>query len=347
MLTTLLEDGGKELNKIYSLIQHWVDSKFIPDAVIQVQLGDSIIGQRAFGNASIDTLFDVASLTKVTATLPSLLLLEQRSKLSFNDKLVTYIPEFAHPEVTILQCLQHTTGLPGSLPYPQNRYSTKDVWQEIFAQPLLSKPGEEIRYSDIGMILAGLVAERVSNESLSTFAKRNIFQPLGMKHTQFLPDKKHYSSIAPTEWDEVKQRYLQGEVHDEISFRLGGVSGSAGLFSTASDLSIYAQAWLYPDRYPMLTPQSIKQCISSPISSRGLGWQVQDFTSSPLSCGLMWPKGSFGHTGFTGSSLWIEPTLNLSVVFLTNAVHYGRNSVIMELRKVLHESIYETIKKEY
>lgn len=335
------------MNKVYSLIQHWIESKLIPDAVIQIQLGDSVIGERAFGNATIDTLFDIASLTKVTATLPSLLLLEQASKLSLNDKLVTYITELAHSEVRISQCLQHTTGLPGSLPYPQNRYSSKDVWQEIFAQPLQSKPGEETRYSDIGMILAGLAVERVSNDSLSSFARRNIFEPLGMKNTQFLPDKQQFSSIAPTEWDEERQQYLQGEVHDEISFRLGGVSGSAGLFSNAADLSIYAQAWLYPDRYPLLSSQSIKQCISSPIASRGLGWQVQDFTSSQLACGLIWPKGSFGHTGFTGTSLWIDPTLKLSVVFLTNAVHYGRNSTIIELRKILHEFIYETIKKDY
>ena len=332
-----------KVNHIYSLIQHWVDSRLIPDAVIQIHLGDSVVGQKAFGQASMDTLFDVASLTKVTATLPSLLLLQQAAKLSLNDKLATYIPQFPHSEVTISHCLQHTTGLPGSLPYPQNRYSKEDVWQELFAQPLISSPGEETRYSDIGMMLAGLVVEKVSNESLSTFAQTHIYQPLGMKHTQFLPDKQQFSTIAPTEWDEQGQRYLQGEVHDEISFRLGGVSGSAGLFSTADDLSIYAQAWLYPDRYPLLSPALIQQCISSPIASRGLGWQVQDFTSTPLACSLTWSKGSFGHTGFTGTSLWIEPSLKLSVVFLTNAVHYGRDNSIIELRKQLHEAIYDTI----
>lgn len=331
------------MENIYALIDEWIESKQLPSAVIQVNLEGKVIGQKAFGDASIDTIFDIASLTKVTATLPALLWLEQSSQISFDDKLSTYLPNFQHKEVTILQCLQHRTGLPGSLPYPQNRYSTKDIWEEIWELPLQSKPGAEMRYSDIGMILAGKVVEIVSQQSLASFARKHVFQPLGMNDTKFLPEEELIPFIASTEWDDQKEQFLKGVVHDEVSFRLGGISGSAGLFSTASDLSMYAQAWLYPEQYSFLTPQTISMCTAEPVESRGLGWQVQDSSGIPLACGPDWPKGSFGHTGFTGTSMWIEPSSKLSVVFLTNAVHYGRNTKMVELRKQLHQEIFHSI----
>lgn len=330
------------MDKIYELIQQWIDDKRIPDAVLQINLEDKVIAQKAFGSAKLHTRFDAASLTKVAATLPSLLLLEQAGKLSLHDTLSTYIPDFQHTEVTLLHCLLHRTGLPGSLPYPQNRYSTNDVWQEIFTQPLIANPGEKMQYSDLGMTLAGLVVEKVAEQSLAVFAAKHIFEPLGMKHTQFNPDKQQLNHIAPTEWDEQRQVYLHGQVHDEICYRLGGVSGSAGLFTTAEDLSLYARAWLNADSSPIFTPQTVKKCITQPVESRGLGWQVQDFTAS-LACGASWPYGSFGHTGFTGTSLWLEPSIKLLVVFLTNAVHYGRSMNIIELRKQLHTAIYNEI----
>ena len=332
------------MQHIYSLIESWVEAKRLPSAVIQVELDGETIALRAFGEATLQTRFDIASLTKVTATLPSILLLEQANEVSLNDTISSFIPQFPHTNVTLLHCLLHRTGLPGSLPYPQNRYSKEDIWHEICSRPLLSQPGDEMRYSDIGMILVGKVIEVVTNQSLSTFADQQVFKPLNMLHTLFTPSEQLHSSIAPTEWDDVTATYLQGHVHDEVSYRLNGISGSAGLFSTANDLSRYASMWLCPETYNLLSKATITKSISQPIDSRGIGWQVQDGTTTQLACGSSWPRGSFGHTGFTGTSLWLEPSSKLSVVFLTNAVHYGRQNHIIELRKILHQEIYNTIK---
>jgi len=331
------------MKKVYRLLEQWVDQKLIPSAVLCINYQDTLIVNHAFGSAHIDTIYDIASLTKVTATLPSILLLMQASKLALDDRLVTHIPTFPHRDITIRHCLQHMTGLPGSLPYPQDRYATKNVWDDIYAQPLISKPGSIVRYSDLGMIWLGKVIENISGQSLSAYAQKHIYTPLNMQDTAFLPQLPEMNGrIAPTEWDDVNKQYLQGAVHDEVSYRLGGVSGSAGLFSTAKDLSNYARAWLYPMDYALFTTDSINQCFKLPIEARGLGWQVQDFTV-PLACGENWPKGSFGHTGFTGTSIWIEPHKKLSVVLLTNAVHYGRQNKIVELRRQLHELIYDEV----
>jgi len=329
------------MKEIHTLIAGWVREGKLPSAVIDIRMSNQLKYQAAFGKAALSTIYDAASLTKVAVALPSIMLLMQRSMLALTDSVQKHIPEFRHPEVTIEHCLRHESGLPGSLPGFKERYTTRDVRAEIFAQELQFTPGSRMLYSDVGMILIGWIVERVSGMSLDQFAKEELWKPLGLKDCCFNPPEAQRQAIAPTEWD--GNRFLQGEVHDETAYRLGGVSGSAGLFATASDLADYAQLWLYPERFGLLSRETIDLCTKHPVHERGICWQVQDLTESTLSCGKSWPLGSFGHTGFTGTSLWIDPSRELTVVFMTNAVHLGRDNVIRELRPVLHDAIFEAI----
>jgi len=328
------------MEKLNRLIEGWVREKQIPSAVLDIQVKNKKRVQAAYGSAFLSTVFDVASLTKVTVTLPAIMLLAQASKLSLRDPVQRYIPEFRHANVTIGHCLQHTSGLPATLPDYRDRFSRKDVKQAIFSQELDFEPGTQVQYSDLGMILAGWIVERLSGKSLEDFAKENIFAPLGLT-CRFNPPDNWKDRIAPTEWDGSK--YIQGEVHDETCYRLGGVSGSAGLFSTAEDLARYARCWLYPERHSFLSRSWVDACMQFPMSGRGLGWQVWDGVEPALSCGAKWTIGSFGHTGFTGTSLWIDPMREIIVVFLTNAVHYGRNNNIKQLRLILHEAVLDAL----
>ncbi|BFH63632.1 serine hydrolase domain-containing protein [Paenibacillus azoreducens] len=327
------------IEKAHQLLESWVAEKKIPGAVVDVRIGDRMKWQAAYGTAALDTIFDVASLTKVAVTLPGIMMLVESSKLSLQDPVQKYIPEFRHGGVTIEHCLKHISGLPAGIPDFEERYSTVDAMQQIFEVDLEAAPGERVNYSDLGFILLGWIISRLTGQSLDSFAQDAIFTPLGMKDSCFNPSQALHKRIAPTEWDGSK--YILGEVHDETSYRLGGAVGSAGLFTTAEDLSEYAGAWLYPEQCSLLTKETVETCITSVFDGRGLGWQVQGSPGVTLSCGPHWPAGSFGHTGYTGTSLWINPVDKMSVVFLTNAVHYGRESlnVFRELRPILHEAV--------
>ncbi|AIQ62846.1 hypothetical protein PSTEL_06730 [Paenibacillus stellifer] len=338
------------------LIEGWVSQGKIPGAVLDIRFGDAWRYSRAYGRlapntssnnesshaidrpAKLSTLFDAASLTKVVATLPAALLLAQQRELRLDDEVSRYIPEFRHGGVTLRHCLQHTSGLPADMPGYLDRYTALDPLQDALAQDLISVPGDRALYSDVGMILLGVVIARVAAQPLDAFVKQNVFEPLGMMDSTFNPPAELRNRIAATEWD--GRRYLQGEVHDEKAYRLGGVSGSAGLFTTAGDLSRYADSWLYPERYNLLDPEWIDEAVSRAIQGRGLGWQVWQQGGDEMACGKLMPEGTYGHTGFTGGSLWLEPKRGLSVVFLTNAVHYGRNNLIRELRPELHNAIF-------
>lgn len=329
------------MDKCDRLIRGWVEKRLIPGAVLDVRRGGVSLYRNAYGSAVMTTVYDVASLTKVIVTLPAVLLLAQASELSLQDPVRKYVPEFRHGGVTLEHCLRHTSGLPASLPGYRERDAARDVRTEILAQDLIGRPGERAIYSDLGMLLAGWVVSAVSGMDLSAFAEERIFRPLGMANSRFRPPPEWKARIAPTEWN--GGSFLLGEVHDETCYRLGGVSGSAGLFSTADDIARYAQAWLYPEANPWLARTWIESSVTNPTEGRGLGWQVQDGRDAALACGPAWPIGSFGHTGFTGTSLWIDPVRQLTVVWLTNAVHYGRDNPIRQLRPLLHEAVLASL----
>ncbi|MBN2982918.1 serine hydrolase domain-containing protein [Cohnella algarum] len=331
-----------------ALIAGWVREKVIPGAVLDVRIGDRFRFAQAYGAYSdnerarevrLDTPFDLASLTKVVATLPTALALVKDGRMALDDPVSLYVDEFRHRQVTIRHLLQHASGLPPDLAGVSRGSDGAEVLRTIWETGLDSAPGSKVAYSDLGMIVLGELIRRVAGESLDQTAKKRVFDPLGMKSTGFGPTLSGLPLRAAAT-ESVNGTYIVGEVHDEKSAALGGVSGSAGLFGTAADLARYAGYWLYPDRSGPLSPELVSECLLHPIQGRGLGWEVvHDRNHMPLGCGSTWTDGSFGHTGFTGTSLWIDPQAELIVVWLTNAVHFGRHTPIRALRRRLHDRI--------
>ncbi|MBY0123330.1 serine hydrolase [Bacillus sp. S/N-304-OC-R1] len=328
-------------------LKQLVGDRHIPGAVLYISKNNRTEFFQSFGSYLDEnnleqpiyknTIFDVASLTKIMATLPSILVLTSRKELHLESSVHSFLPQFTHKNITLKHLLEHSSGLPADLPY-KDRMESRDVMSEIFNTNLGNLPGAQTVYSDLGMILLGKVIEKVSGQSLDLFAKESLFKPWGLSETSYLlPDNKKHLA-ASTEW--YKDRYLQGVVHDEKAYQLGGVSGSAGIFSTAEDIVRYASHWLYPEEQSLIAPELMRMAVQHRMHNRGLGFEVWSGAGEPLSIGSLWPSGSFGHTGFTGTSAWICPQEKLVIVFLTNAVHFGRGTLIRSIRKQLHSLIY-------
>ncbi|TXK83737.1 serine hydrolase [Paenibacillus sp. N3.4] len=334
------------MDKVDRLVEGWLQEGHLPGAVLDITLMNRIRFQKSYGSFSdgimqhpirLDTLFDIASLTKVTATLPAILLLVAQGKVSLDNSVSAYLPAFRHQQVSVRHLLLHASGLPSDLPMRSRKEKRPDIFEETLAQELIFQPGEDMRYSDLGMILLGIIVERVASVPLDRFVKQHIFDPLEMYSTVYNPGPEFQERIAATE--PLDGTFIRGEVHDEKSFQLGGVSGSAGLFATADDLTRYAAWWMKPESKDIVPPLLLREAIGHPVRGRGLGWEVSHDPAFVPSCGISWPTGGFGHTGFTGTSIWVEPNQGISVIFLTNAVHLGRNNKIRELRPILHEAV--------
>ncbi len=286
-----------------------------------------------------NTIFDAASLTKVMATLPSLLLLASKKEVDLNGFVHSFLPEFKYKDITITHLLDHTSGLPADLSY-QDRMQPRDVVTEILKTELDFETSTKTLYSDLGMILLGKIIEKVTDQKLDIFVKENIFIPWGLHDTTYLLPKIKKPLAASTEW--YKGRYIQGDVHDEKAFQLNGISGSAGVFSTAKDIATFSSYWLYPEEQDLIPPTYLRSAIKHRQNNRGMGFEVWSGEGEPLSIGNLWPIGSFGHTGFTGTSLWISPTDELVAILLTNTIHLGRKSNIKNIRMQLHSLIYSS-----
>jgi len=332
-------------------INELVRKKEIPVAVLIVQQHHKRILSRSYGAFTAQdgskqpilshTLFDVASLTKVVATLPATLLLLSRQQMTVDDKVQTYLPNFKYANITIQHLLQHNSGLPADLMPVVKRHHQRDIMTEIFSSKVVFQPGKQVLYSDLGMILLGKVIEIVSGRSLSQFVEQEILKPWGMKHTRFqLPD--HQQALAAST-EMVDGKFVQGIVHDEKSLLLGGVAGSAGLFSCAEDLAKYAEIWLGLTQQDVLPYEWLELAHTKTFRNRGLGFEVWNGDCSSSCFARRWSKGSFGHTGFTGTSIWMDPVEKAFVIFLTNAVHYGRNTNMRSIREKLHTLIYEKL----
>ena len=306
----------------------------IPGAVLIVGHDGQVVYRKAYGSRAIeprreamtlDTVFDCASLTKVVATTTSLMQLWEQGKFRMNDPVAKYLPEFGQngkQEITIRQLLVHYSGLPEDLELGKKWEGKDTAYRMAFEVAPDRSPGSAFVYSDINFVVLEALMERLSGESLDAYSAKHVFVPLGMKETRFLPPPSWLTRIAPTEEDE-NHRLLRGVVHDPTARRMGGVAGHAGLFSTADDLAIFAQALLDGGR-GVLTPATIAKMTSpqQPVNGtavRGFGWDID----SPFSTnrGELLPVGGYGHTGFTGTSLWIDPATKTYIVLLTNAVH--------------------------
>lgn len=307
-----------------------------PGAVLWIESGEKkttlVEGQRAVvpekETMTEDTVFDAASLTKVVATLPSVLILMEQGKIELEAEVRRYLPEM-RPGITIRHLLTHTSGLkPGIPKEPEWSGYDTGIKRAVELEPD-GPPDRFFRYSDINFILLGEIVRRVSGMKLDAFAAKQVFEPLKMDSTRFMPPDDWKPRIAPTEKDE-SGVMLRGVVHDPTSRKMGGVTGHAGLFTTAGDLAKYARMIL-GNGPGVLKPETVKlmttpHTIATVFERRGLGWDIDSTFSRPR--GKTFPVGSFGHTGFTGTSLWIEPQTKTFVIFMSSRLHpNGKGSV--------------------
>ncbi len=278
------------------------------------------------------TIWDLASLTKVIGTTTALMQLWADHRVDLDAPVQRYLPEFVGPHkelVTVRHLLTHSSGLPGWRPLYKEATSPAEALRLLYQTPLDTLPGVRMVYSDLGAMLLGKIVERVSGEPLDVYLRRHVFAPLGMTSTMFKPPKRLLPRIAPTERDPWRGRLVHGEVHDENAYFLGGVSGHAGLFSDAADLSRFARMYLEGgqlDGARIVTPAAIDtftRVQDSALSTRALGWEVPNGSNS---AGHEMSNRAFGHTGFTGTSIWIDPARDLFVILLTNRVDPTRDN---------------------
>ena len=351
------------LKPAYDLLDEAVADRAFPGGVLAVgYLGELTV--HAFGKQTYaanapavtpETIYDAASLTKPVVTAPLVAMLAAAGRVDLDAPIERYLPEWAagpNPEwrkkVTVRQLLLHTSGLPAHKKYWRETKNKKELLAKIFAEPLEAEPGTRVEYSDLGYILLGEILERFSGRPLDAEARDRIFAPLGMAETSFNPAKKLLPRIAPAEDDtELRKRLVQGEVDDQNAWVMGGVAGHAGMFSTAADLAAFCQMLLNGGIYAhqrVLRRGQIEQLTARQTiggTGRALGWDVPSEASSS---GRYFSAKSFGHLGYTGTSIWIDPEKGLFVILLTNRVHpSAENEKIREVRPAVHDAIVEAL----
>ena len=340
---------------IDTLMQDAVARGNIPGGVVLIGHNGKVVYRKAFGSRSleptrepmtVDTIFDLASLTKCIATTTSVMQLISEGRVRLNDPVAAYLPEFRQngkEDITVRELLTHFSGLAPDL-------DLNSPWQgrdTAFAMAMQARPiyppGTRFLYSDINFETLGFLVEKVTGKTLNEYSNAKIFAPLGMNETRFLPPAAWTLRIAPTQYDE-QGKMLRGIVHDPTARRMGGVAGHAGLFSTADDLSKFAQALLSGDKIlsrlaieKMSTPQQ----PATASSLRGLGWDIDSPFASNR--GELLPVGSFGHTGFTGTSLWIDPVTDTYIIILTNAVHPNGHGSVVSLRAHIATAVVNSL----
>ena len=339
--------GNPRLAVLDPIILDAIHDHQMPGAVLLVGHDGQVIYRKAFGNRALeprrepmtaDTIFDLASLTKVIATTTAVMQLVQKGEVRLNDPVAKYIPEFAQngkEDVTVRNLLTHYSGLRGDFDLDPPWQGRDAALRLAYAETPVSPPGSRFIYSDTNFITLGALVEHVTGTTLDDYCARKIFRPLHMAHTRFLPPAAWRPKIAPTEYDE-QGKMLRGVVHDPRARRMGGVAGHAGLFSTADDLSKFARALLQGS--PILAANVVEKMTTPqqpPTAQelRGFGWDIDSPFSSNR--GDLLPVGSFGHTGFTGTSIWIDPTTRTYIILLTSSVHpRGQGSVVALRSKI-------------
>ncbi len=338
---TAFTQEQNRLAPLDTLLKDAVTNGDAPGGVLLVSHNGAIVYRKAFGKLSstsnepmvVDTIFDIASLTKVIATATSVMRLVQLGQIKLNDPVAKYIPEFAQSgkqDITIRQLLIHYSGLPADLDLKQSWSGLEEGYNRVNACKLENAPGSTFLYSDVGFVVLGELVQKVSGMALDQYAQTYIFGPLGMTMTRFNPPQPWMPRIAPTQRDEHTGQVLRGTVHDPTARQMGGVAGDAGLFSTADDVGKFAQAMLNGGA-PILSPLIVEKMTTPQQPAnlpnvRGLGWDIDSPFASNR--GELLPVGSFGHTGFTGTSLWIDPTTNTYIVLLTNSVNLKDGNVV-------------------
>jgi len=362
----------------FELVERAIAARAFPACSLAITLRGELIALKALGRftydsaspaVTTDSIFDLASVTKVLASTTMAMILYERGLLDLDAPVTAIVPEFAgddprRREITVRQLLAHSSGLPAYEKLYLRSKTRAELLEAAFATELTANPVTRAEYSDIGFIILGVALERLADEPLYAFCQRQIFGPLAMSHTTFNPPKSWRDRISPTANEGAfvepavaragapaphsaapfRGRVIQGEVQDENASVLGGVAGHAGVFSTAGDVALFAHAMLNGG-YPILRPDTVKLFTrreSSPEgTSRALGW---DTPSVPSQSGKHFSPRSYGHLGYTGTSLWIDPDRRLSITLLTNRTWPdGQNQAIRQVRPALHDAVIEAL----
>jgi len=355
------QNTSYNFNEIERIITDAIKDSAFPGAVALISKDGKIRFHKAFGNYTYEenskevttkTIYDLASLTKVIATTTAAMLCVDRKLFELDDKVSKYIPEFASNkkgEITLKNLLLHNSGFPAWKKYWGVHDNPDEVLNDIYTSKLEYETGTKTVYSDLGIIVLGKVIEKVTGKSLDLFCKKEIFIPLEMNDTYFNPPDSLKYRIAPTELDNYwRKKIIIGEVHDETAALLNGVSGHAGLFSTAEDIHKLLLTLLNKGKYKdkQLIQNSTVELFTRRFdkSTRALGWDIKSPEGS--SAGKLFNELSFGHTGFTGTSAWIDPLNKIIVIFLTNRVHPTReNNKIIKIRPELHDAVIKAFQK--
>ena len=331
------------LQRIDTIVAEGLRRKLMPGCVVLLARGQKIVFLKAYGSRqlkptvepmTVDTVFDMASITKPMATATSVMKLIEQGKIELTAPVSKYIPEFAangKGEVTILQLLTHQAGLIPDNSIKDYNDGAEEAFKRIYNLKFYTPPGKKFVYTDVGFILLADLVKRVSGSDVNEFSKQHIFGPLGMRETGYLPAPPLRKRAALTE--QRNGKWMQGEVHDPRAFRLGGVAGHAGLFSTARDIAVYAAMMKNGGQLNgvrILKADTVRQMTAAykiaDGNQRGLGWDKQSGFS--YNKGDLMSASAFGHGGFTGTVLWMDPQSDLTFVFLSNRVHpNGKGSV--------------------
>lgn len=360
---------------IDKLINESIANKYFPGAQLVIGTSGNILYNKCYGKYTYDedskpvtesSLYDLASVTKVVATTSAVMKLFDEGKINLDDRVSDYLPDFAcngKENITIKNLLLHNSGLKAWIPFYKTCTCKTDVIKTICELPLEYKTESSFVYSDLNFILLGVIVEKISGKSLDDYCRENIFQPLGMRVTGFLPDDNLKQFTVPTEYDAVwRKRQLNGEVHDEAASLIGGVSGNAGLFSNAGELyklvRMLANGGKYYNPYTrglkeerLFSESTVKLFLkkyetTAYENTRALGW---DTKQAPIGryrsqCGELISDNCFGHTGYTGTSIWCDKDRDIIVIFLTNRVYPSRdNNGIKEVRPELHNLTINTL----
>jgi CubicO group peptidase (beta-lactamase class C family) len=353
----------------FSILDAAVADRVFPGSSIAVTHRGRVVGLRALGRfnydsdsplVTADTLFDLASVSKVVATTTAAMILYERGLLDLDARVVGIVPEFGKAgvagagaedgdarrrAVTLRMLLAHSSGLPAYEKLFLKVRTREQLLQAAFTTPLAAEPGARAEYSDIGFMVLGEALERIAGETLDRFCQREIFGPLGMGHTTYKPPPEARAKIPPTQDDRTfRKRVIQGEVQDENASVLGGVAAQAGVFSTAEDLARFAHAML-GGGHPILRPETValftRRETAPASTSRALGW---DTPSGHSQSGRYFSAQAYGHLGYTGTSLWIDPVRELSVVLLTNRTWPDcSNWAIKQVRPKFQDAVVEAL----
>lgn len=313
-------------------------------------LAEDSVGHLDWGPSAVPdehSLWDLASLTKVVGMTTAIMRLYEQGKVDLDAPLQRYIPEWQGPHkelVTIRHLITHTSGLPAFKAYDQQTHDPDSLAKLMFSTPLDTLPGVRMIYSDIGAYMLGRLVERLSGETLDQYVLNHVFRPLAMNETMYRPPASLKPRIAPTEIDSVRGGKVWGVVHDERAYYLGGVSAHAGIFSSAHDLARFARMYLNNgtlDGVRIIKPETIELFTTRQVEDRALGWQKPDGKNS---AGHLMSERAFGHTGFTGTSIWIDPSRDVFVILLSNRVNPTRaNNKIGRVRVALADAVMSTM----